>query len=373
MKIIIDCFKQIKGLGKSIGIYNVALSLVSNLAIEKTKTNNQEIRDSELIVFGNRYNREDFDISGIKFIEIANYDPLNKIQCVLWELVGVSRACKKLNADKVLFPRGYCALTHPVEDIVLIHDMIPFYYNEHFPDVFDRMENTYIMSRLKESAKSAKKIITISEASKTDILKYCGVNADKVTVINNACNAVDHVVNKASYNHPYVCAVTSALPHKNASGILRSYEEYRKLTDSPMDLYVIGIDEDYESDISEETRRHIHFYKFVKDNHDMYRMISDAEIFLFLSLIEGFGLPPIEAMQLNVPVICSNNSSLPEVVGDAAILVDPEDYNQVARALVSLQENESLSNELVNKGKENVKRFSRSRMSKQYWEVILKK
>lgn len=372
MKIVIDCFKQVKGVGKSIGIYNVAISLVSNLSIEKGKTDNQQIKESEIIVLGNKYNKEDFNIPGVQFVEISNYNPLNKVHCVLWELFGVSKECKKLGADKVLFPRGYCALTHPIEDIVLIHDLIPFYYDEHFPGIFNKTENAYIMNRLKQSARKSKKIITISEASKADILKYCGVNEDKITVINNACNAVDYVVNKDPSVTPYICAITSGLPHKNAKGILKSYEEYRKLSNSPIDLHVIGIDKNYESSISEETKKHIHFHKYIKSNQDMYKLISNAEIFLFLSLIEGFGLPPIEAMQLEVPVICSNISSLPEVVGDAAIQVNPEDYRQVGEKILLLHENEELRKELVNKGKENVKRFSWDGRAKLYWNAILK-
>ena len=372
VRVVIDCFKQVKGAGKSIGIYNVALSLVRNLSIEKVKTDDLGIKDCEIVILGNRYNQEDFDIPNIQFVEITNYDPLNKIQCILWELFGVSKVCKKLHADRMLFPRGYCALTHPVKDIVLIHDLIPFYYDEHFPGAFNKLENAYIMSRLKQSARSAKKIITISEASKADILKYCGVNEDKITVINNACNAVNYVVTKDMSITPYICAITSGLPHKNAAGILKSYEEYRKLANSPIDLHVIGIDENYKSDISEETRAHIHFHKFIKDNNDMYKLISNAKIFLFLSLIEGFGLPLIEAMQLEVPVICSNTSSLPEVVGDAAILVDPEDFSAVGKAIFNLQEDEEERQELVDKGKENVKRFSWDGRAKLYWSAILK-
>ena len=183
---------------------------------------------------------------------------------------------------------------------------------------------------------------------------------------------IDYVINKDTSNSPYICAITSGLPHKNANGILKSYEEYRKLANSPIDMHVIGIDENYKADISEEAKKHIHFHKFIKDNNDLYKLISNADIFLFLPLIEGFGLPPIEAMQLEVPVICSNASSLPEVVGDAAILVDPEDFCQVGRAVHNLQENECLKKELIDKGKENVKRFSWDERAKLYWKVILK-
>ena len=372
MKVVIDCFKLVKGAGKSIGIYNVAISLIRNLVIEKNRTEDLQIRRSEIVVLGNKCNHEDFDVNGVRFVEVTDYNPLNKLHCVLWELFGVSKVCKKLKADKVLFPRGYCALTHPCEDIVLIHDLIPFYYNEHFPGVFNRTENAYIMRRLKQSARSAKKVITISESSKADIIKYCGVDEEKITVINNACNAVDYVVKKDASAEPYICAVTSNLPHKNANGILMSYEEYRKIASFPMELHVIGIDADYKSDIDAKTRKHIHFHKYIKDNNDMYKLISTATVFLFLSLIEGFGLPPVEAMQLGVPVICSNTSSLPEVVGDAAVLVNPNDYRQVAEEIIKLQDNEDMRNEFIAKGKENIKRFSWNERAKLYWKAIMK-
>lgn len=371
MRIVIDCFKQVKGVGKSIGIYNVAVSLVNNLVLEKRKTDNHTIKTSEIIVFGNKFNREDFKIEGVQFVEIDNYNPLNKMHCIWWELFGASKQCRKYKADKILYPRGYCTLTHPVEDIVLIHDMIPFYYAENFPGVFNKYENWYIMSRLKQSARTAKKIITISEASKADIIKYSGVSEKKITVINNACNVVNYIPTNDTNNIPYISAITSRLPHKNAKGVLKSYEEYRKISNTPLDLHVIGIDESFQTDIDEETKKHVIFHKYIKDNKDMYKLISHSEMFLFLSLVEGFGLPPIEAMQLDVPVICSDVSSLPEVVGDAAILVDPMDYKQVAAELVNLQQNKDLRDELVKKGIENVRRFSWSGRAKLYWKTIL--
>ena len=373
MKLVIDCFKQVKGTGKSIGIYNVALSLIQNLVIEKQRTKNEEIKNCQLIVLGNEYNREDFDIDGVRFIQIENYNPLNKIQCVCWELWGVSRECKQVGADKVLFPRGYCALTHPIEDIVLIHDLIPFYYHEHFPGVFNKLENAYIMYRLKESAKRANKIITISEASKLEILKYCNVEEQKITVIHNACNAVDFCEEKVEQTSSYLCAMTSGLPHKNAKGVLAGYEEYFKNCNKPLDLVVIGIEDASKYGISDEVVKHIKCHKFLKDNHEMYRVINNSKMFLFLSLVEGFGLPPIEAMQLGVPVICSNLSSLPEVVGDAAILVDPVDKTAVANAIMRLQGDTKLQNSLIEKGKRNIERFSWNTRAELYWKEILRR
>ena len=365
MRLVIDCFKLIKGTGKSIGIYNVASGIVKHLGKMNNDTETQKI---EILVLGNKENRKDFDVSGVEFVEITNYDPNNKIQIVLWELFYVSKVCKKLKADRVFFPRGYTALNHPIYDIVLIHDLIPFYYNENIHNAFNKIENAYIMARLKQSAKSAKKIITISQASKADIIKYCEVNENKIVVINNACEKVNVRVEKTG--KPYICAMTSSLPHKNAKGVAASYAKYCEIADKPLDLVIIGLSDTNDFYISDDVRSKITCYKYINNNDELYKIIGGSEVFLFLSLIEGFGLPPIEAMLLRVPVICSNTSSLPEVVGNAAILVDPNDYDSVAEKLKYLLSDEDSRMHLIKKGEKNISRFSWNSCSKAYWKEL---
>lgn len=104
MRIVIDCFKLVKGAGKSIGIYNVALNLVKGLIKEKKKINNIKIKNCELVVLGNSFNKEDFKIDGARFVEITNYNPFNKIHCIIWELFFVTKVCKRLDKeDKELY------------------------------------------------------------------------------------------------------------------------------------------------------------------------------------------------------------------------------------------------------------------------------
>ena len=180
MRLVIDCFKLIKGVGKSIGIYNVAKIIVGSLgaqnaaksgttsAVGSVASNSvgsvaetiaaidEGKHPDKIFVLGNSRNRTDFDVPGVEFIQIDKYDPENKIDIVMWELFHVANCCRKLKADRVFFPRGYAALTHPVYDIVMIHDLIPFYYAEHFPGVFNRLENFYITNRLRQSASSSR-------------------------------------------------------------------------------------------------------------------------------------------------------------------------------------------------------------------------
>ena len=111
-------------------------------------------------------------------------------------------------------------------------------------------------------------------------------------------------------------------------------------------------------------------YPYVKDDKELFKIIAGSRIFLFLSLIEGFGFPPLEAMQLQVPVICSDRTSLPEVISDAAVSVDPKNPEEVADRMEQLICDDRLCEELVMKGTENYKRFDWNRIVSQYMEEL---
>lgn len=363
MRLVIDCFKLVKGAGKSIGIYNLALNLVRELAAGQKK-------GQDLILLGNAYNKKDFDIPGVRFIEIPK-DPHSRITCVLWELFEVSICARRLGADKVLFPRGYASMLHLTRESVIIHDMIPFYYHEHYPGYLGRIENFYIMWRLKASARRADDVITISEASRRDIVKYARVPEGRITVIHNGYN----MIAKKDYPEPeeaYIVAVTSGFPHKNAKGIVRSYEQYCRVADRPLALTIVGIDDCSPFVSDEEAAKRITCIRYVEKNEDLYQMIHGARVFLFLSLIEGFGFPPIEAMQLGTAVICSGTSSLPEVAGDAAVYVDPNDPKKAGQAIADLLADDARRRQLREKGYENIKRFSWDRTGGRYREVLFR-
>lgn len=370
MILVIDCFKLVKGSGKSIGIYNLALNLVRNLVTEQQVTNSSDIKTCEIIVLGNEYNRVDFEIEGVRFVKM-NLNPANKIVCILWELFFVPFVCKKMKADRVVFPRGFASLFHFIKESIIVHDLIPFYYNEYYPEIFNRFENAYIMNRLKASIKKSNQIMTISEASKQEIIKLVPKSEKKIKVIHNGCNQIDY--HECNTKKNYIVAMTSALPHKNAKGIVESYKNYCEKVEHPLPLTIIGIENVDGYELKTEVKKQITCIKFVKNNREMHEIIANAELFLFLSLVEGFGFPPLEAMQLGTPVICSNLSSLPEVVADAAVLVSPTQYEEVADAIINLITNKDKKKELISRGYENCKRFSWEKQAKQYWQALVQK
>lgn len=360
MKLVIDCFKQVKGAGKSIGIYNLARHLVWELARENIKADDKE--KHEIIVLGNARNRKDYDVEGVTFMEIKK-NPLSKLTCIKWELFDVSLLSRRLGADKILFPRGYMSMLHLTKEYVIIHDMIPFYYHNHYKNYFNRFENFYIMRRLKASARHADKVITISEASKQDIIRYAHVGENRITVINNGYTPIKKEIYEPC-DSDYIIAVTSGLPHKNAKGIAAAYACYRKICKNPLPLTIVGIEA---VDVEQEG---ITCIRYVEKDEELHRLIYNAKAFLFLSFIEGFGFPPIEAMQLQTPVVCSYLSSLPEVAGDAALFVNPQDAQDIANALIKVTTDDKLAQELVEKGLKNAERFDWKRTGDKYREVL---
>lgn len=371
MRIGFDCAKLVKGTSKSIGIYNITKSVVVRLA-------RQLPGEHQLVVIGNDSNREDFAVDGVEFHSVdLNIESTKAL--LLWETVKVNSYIKKLKLDEIVFPRGFTSLFCPVKDVIIIHDLIPFYYDKHFPGVLNRVQNAYVMMRMKSSIKSADKIITISEYSKNDILKIVPKTEKKVSVILHGYEPHNGGLEKIK-NVPenYFYGITSGLPHKNAVGLIKAYMLYHEMTDEPYDLVIAGISElsavedKLGEPIPEAIKKCIHCNKFM-DDKKFYSLFAHAKGFVFLSLIEGFGLPPLEAMELGVPVVCSNAASLPEVVKDAGLLVNPEDAREAAEAMKHITENPELARELIRKGYDNLKNFNWEERVERYIEVLTSK
>lgn len=375
MRLVIDCFKLVKGQGKSIGIYNLAKNLTRHLA----ETNRNGEHCEEIIVLGNALNRKDFDIPGVRFIQIRG-NALNRIVYTFWELFGVQAVARREGADRILFPRGYRPLFYRGKDVIIVHDLIPFFYDRYFPGVLNRVENAYIMSRLKASIRHAGRIVTISKYSLKELEEICPGCESRTRVIYNGVNPVPCSDRPSSLkpDGPYLYAGVSALPHKNAAGVLKTYEAYFqgeiREGKTPARLVIIGIESPESvpggNVLSPEAAEYVTCCRYIESGAEMHSLLAGASAFLFLSLIEGFGFPPLEAMQLGVPVICSDRTSLPEVIGDAGLLTDPDDIEGTAACIRRLLGDEALRRELIAKGYENVKRFDWDSRIDQYWEVL---
>ncbi|HKM02189.1 MAG TPA: glycosyltransferase family 1 protein [Sedimentibacter sp.] len=361
MRIGIDCFKLIKGQGKSIGIYNVAKIIVQEMA--------KNTKDHEIIIFGNHWNRKDFDMPTIQFITVS-INAKDKKKCIYWELIGVNKYSNSYHLDTILFPRGYMPLFKPVRSVIVVHDLIPFYYHRYYAKTFNKLENFYIMIRLKGSIKRADEIITISDYSRMEIYKLMPELKTNVHMIWNGVQTFQEL-DKINVTRKYILGITSELPHKNAIGMIKSYLIFCKKYGPILDLVLVGVEsiEEFAVIVPLDIRQYIRCEKFLKDEEYM-TLFKNAHMLLFLSIIEGFGLPLIEAMQLEVPVIVSNCACLPEIMGDAGILVDVDDYENIANQMYILSTDNKRREYLIKKGIERVKLFKGNKQVEEYYNII---
>ncbi|MFC1811503.1 glycosyltransferase family 4 protein [Thermodesulfobacteriota bacterium] len=258
--------------------------------------------------------------------------------------------------------------------VILIYDVAVL----HNPDWFSRKSSFLYHLILPYLARRSKHIITISEFSKISILKYFNVSTKKISVVFPGVDIFFSPQNKSeivrvgkAYNLPerYVLFVGSIDPRKNIIELIKAWKLiYRNI--SNVKLVVAG----GKSNILGEVKFNsladdVSFLGYVPDN-DLPGLYSGAEIFIYPSLYEGFGLPPLEAMSCGCPVIVSNTSSLPEVCGDAALYCDPHSSDDIAEKIHFLINNTSLQEELKRKGRERALKFTWEKCAKEICEVI---
>lgn len=253
--------------------------------------------------------------------------------------------------------------------ITIIYDMA---YKACPETVRNRTKNMLNLT-LKNTCKRADKIITISEFSKGEIIQYMGVDEDKIVVMpcgvdfslyhpNYTHEQINNVKRKYKINDDYLLYLGTLEPRKNIPKLIQAYAELKKkLVDIPK-LVLAGrkgwmYDSIFKTVTDFKLEDSIIFTGYVS-SEDTPILISGAKIFLFPSLYEGFGMPPLEAMACKVPVVVSNRTSLPEVVGDAGILVDPLSVDSISEGIKSLLINNELRTTLALKGYERSKTFS---------------
>jgi len=285
------------------------------------------------------------------------------------EQLSVPLALARARVDLFHAPHYVVSPLIRVPYVVTIHDCIHLRFPQYLPN---RAALHYARTMMTLAARRAQRVLTVSQASKEDILHYLGVPAEKVEVIYNALDErlaapptdadMQRVRERFQLTSPFVLYTGNIKPHKNLDRLIEAYSILRRRGFEHTKLLIIGDEVSKYPMLRRLVHRfqlhhHVRFLGFVPDATlaSLYRL---ASAFVFPSLYEGFGLPPLEAMSAGAPVITSNVSSLPEVVGDAALLIDPMDAGAIADAMARVLGDESLRHELVRRGHERVKAFS---------------
>ncbi|HVL69220.1 MAG TPA: glycosyltransferase family 1 protein [Vicinamibacterales bacterium] len=257
----------------------------------------------------------------------------------------------------------------PCKSVVTIHDCIHLRFPQYLPN---RLAYVYARSSLWVATHRASRVLTVSETSKRDILRYFRVPEGKIDVIYNAIDErlgeaptdaeVAQVRERYQLNDPFVLYAGNIKPHKNLERLIEAFNTMRKGGLEHVKLLIIGDEISKYATLRRAVHRHklhkhVRFFGFVPDKTlaSLYRL---ASVFVFPSLYEGFGLPPLEAMAAGTPVITSNVSSLPEVVGDAAILIDPYEPDAIAGAMRRVLTDAPLREDLRRRGLARVREFS---------------
>jgi len=270
----------------------------------------------------------------------------------------------------------------PCRAVVTIHDCIHLMFPQYLPN---RLAYGYARATLWAAARRAERIFTVSETSKADILRYCDVAAERIIVVYNAIDdrfatppepeAIERVRERYQLHGPFALYVGNIKPHKNLERLIDAFDLVRRGGFERLELLIIG------DQISKYPRlrravdkhklhKHVRFLGFVPDDTlaALYRL---ATVFVFPSLYEGFGLPPLEAMASGTPVVTSNRSSLPEVVGDAAVLVDPYSAASIAEGIQQVLSDPELRRSLSARGLARAREFSWDASIRRVHEVYM--
>jgi len=296
------------------------------------------------------------------------------------ELLTVPLTVRRSRADLFHAPHYVVSPLVRRPYVVTIHDCIHLRFPQYLPS---QSAHVYARTMMRMSARRARRILTVSQASREDIVHFLGVPADKIDVIPNAIDAdlvtlagdadVARVRERYQLHAPFVLYTGNIKPHKNVDRLIEAFSLLRQRRPGDVTLVIIGDEASKYPKLRRlvhrhQLHKHVRFLGFVPDATlaALYRL---ASVFVFPSLYEGFGLPPLEAMALGAPVITSSVSSLPEVVGDAAVLIDPGSPASIADALARVLDDEALRADLIRRGHERVKAFSWARSAARTREV----
>jgi len=251
--------------------------------------------------------------------------------------------------------------------LVTIHDVIHLAKPQWFGGLHKQI---YASAMLKTVASRANAIITVSEFTKSELSKYVKVDRNKLHTVYNGVdqNWFDIAASSSPHQKPYLLFVGNVKPHKNLPNLVRAFSQI--LDKVPHDLIIIGRQDGFRSDdieaknLAQAHRDRIIFTGFV-DDKVLKSYMAHATAFIFPSLYEGFGLPPLEAMAANVPTLVSNVGPMPEVCGDASIYFDPANPGDIARKVIEVLNHPLMQEDMRRAGLIRAKIFN--------WDVAIEK
>jgi glycosyltransferase involved in cell wall biosynthesis len=310
--------------------------------------------------------------------QITNYELRIMPFPRLWTHLRLSWEMARCPPDLLFIPAHVLPIVHPRRSVVTVHDLGYL----HYPQAHRFLDRLYLDLSTRYNARAAAHLIADSSATKRDLVERYGTEPDKITVVypgydkttfqpSRGEEAIKAVKAKYDIVGDYILFVGTLQPRKN---LTRLIEAYWKLETGSWKLVIVGkkgwlYQEIFRLVEELGLEEKVVFTDYVPEG-DLPALLSGARLFVFPSLYEGFGLPILEAMACGTPVVCSNAASLPEGVGDAALLVDPLDVEGLAVAMERVLGDEELQARLIECGFEQVKKFSWERCARETLDVL---
>ena len=298
-----------------------------------------------------------------------------------WFEFSVANFLNKYKPDLFLSPDGYMSLKSNCKQLAVIHDIC----FEHYPNDVSYIVRKYYKAFFPKFAQKATRIVTVSEFSKNDISKTYAINADKIDVVYNGCNEMYCPINQVlqqktkqvfSDNSDYFLFVGALHPRKNISRLFQAFDKFKIAQKNTVKLVIVGEKYYWTSEI-----KHTYINMKHKEDviftgrlsaEDLKNVLGSAIALTYVPYFEGFGIPIIEAMNCDTPVITSNVSSMPEVAKDAALLVDPFSIDSIANAMIYIYKDQDMRNTLIEKGRKRKLDFNWNKTADALWQSIEK-
>jgi glycosyltransferase involved in cell wall biosynthesis len=294
-----------------------------------------------------------------------------------WYNFSLKNLLAKINPEIFVSPDAITSLTTSVKMLIVMHDIGFAHRPQDLPKSWANFYNRYS----RKFAEKSNRIATVSEYSKKDIAKTYNIPENKIDVVFNGVKdkfhpATKHDIENLTQGIQYFFYIGSLHPRKNIVHLLKGFEKFKSKSENKIKL-VLGGSFLFRSDEIKQLIRSSKWENDIKltgrlSDKDLNTWLSGAIALTYIPYFEGFGIPLLEAMQCETPILTSNVTSLPEVGGNAAIYVAPESTDEISHGMRRLFENSELRKELIQNGKERLKAFSWDISAKLLWDSIQK-
>lgn len=298
----------------------------------------------------------------------------------IWFEISVSWFLRKHRVDLFVSPDGFIPLKCKIPCLNVIHD-INFH---HFPNGIPLLTRKYYNYFFPRFAQKAARIVTVSEYSKADIAKSFKININKIDVAHNGANKIfkpekdfeiQEIRTELTNGKPYFLFVGALSPRKNVARLILAFNQFCKIHKSDIKLVIVGermfMTNDIKDALSSITDPNSIVFCGRLQIERLQQVMSSALALVYTPYFEGFGIPLVEAMRCHLPIIASNRTSIPEVVGDAALIVDPFDVDAIATAMAQIATNPNLRKELAQKSAARKEIFSWDKTAQTLYNAMI--